>query len=137
MEEVFSEYLSCIGVDTKGSLDLLERYFLPGHFRRLQVKEDEKNLWRVSNGKDHAPKLLKLQSLANSTIGGDGEGEEEIVRRALNTWIRQADESLKKIGSAMIDLAKETEHFEVLTSPKGISDLSASRFIAECRDLSL
>ena len=38
MEEVFPEYLSCIGVDTKGSLYLLERYFLPGHFRRLRVK---------------------------------------------------------------------------------------------------
>lgn len=140
MEEVFPEYLSCIGVDTKGSLYLLERYFLPGHFRRLRVKEEEKNLWRISNGNHHAPTLLKLQSLANSTIGADVEGEEEILRLALNTWImqiRQADESLKKIGSAMIGLAKETEHFEVLTSLKGISDLSASRFIAECRDLSL
>jgi len=37
----------------------------------------------------------------------------------------------------MIELAKKTEHFEILTSVKGISDLSAARFIAECRDPNL
>lgn len=140
MEEVFPEYLSCIGVDTKGSLHLLERYFLPEHFQGLKVHEEEKNLWRISNGNHHTPTLLKLQSLANNTIGANVKGEEEILRLALDTWImqiRQADESLKKIGGAMIDLAKKTEYFEILTSLKGISDLSASRFVAECRNLSL
>ncbi len=41
MEEVFPEYISCIGVDTDTSLYLLENYFLPEQFRRLIVAEEE------------------------------------------------------------------------------------------------
>jgi transposase len=37
----------------------------------------------------------------------------------------------------LIELARATEYFTILTSVKDISDLSAARFIAECRDLSL
>jgi transposase len=43
--------------------------------------------------------------------------------------------SLKRVSSAMIDLAKKTEHFEIIVSIKGISHITASRFIAECRNL--
>lgn len=140
MEEVFPEYLSCIGVDTKGSLYLLERYFLPKHFQRLHVPDEERHLWRISNGNHHEPTLLKLQSLAQQTIGASVAEEEEVLRIALDTWItqiRQADKSLKELAAALISLAGKTEYFEILTSLKGISDLTAARFIAECRDLSL
>jgi transposase len=37
----------------------------------------------------------------------------------------------------MIELAKETEFFEIIVSVPGISDISAARLIGECRDLSL
>jgi hypothetical protein len=140
MEEVFPEYLSCIGVETKGSLYLLETYFLPEHFRKLSVKEEEKNLWRISNGNHHAPTLLKLQSFAERTIGASVSGEENVLRAALDIWImqiRQADKSLKELAVMLIESARATEYFTILTSVKGISDLSAARFIAECRDLSL
>ena len=140
MEEVFPEYLSCIGVDTKGSLYLLERYFLPEHFQRLHVPDEEKNLWRISNGNHHTPTLVKLQSFAHRSIGASVAGEEEVLRIALDTWItqiRQADKSLKELAAVLIELARTTEHFEILTSLKGISDLTAARFIAEVRDLSL
>ena len=35
----------------------------------------------------------------------------------------------------MITLAKQSNHFRILTSLKGISDNLAAQFIAECRDL--
>jgi Holliday junction resolvasome RuvABC DNA-binding subunit len=41
---------------------------------------------------------------------------------------------MKIIGSKMIELAKETEFFEILVSVPGISDISATRLIGECRD---
>jgi transposase len=138
MEGVFPEYLSCIGVDTNGSLYLLERYFLPEHFQKLSVREKEKDLWRISNGNHSAPTLLKLQSLAQRSIGSHTQGEEEVLRLTLDIWImqvQQTEKSLKILSAAMIERAKKTEHFEILISLKGISDLTASRFIAECRDL--
>lgn len=58
----------------------------------------------------------------------------------LDAWISQLrliNENMKTIGSKMIELAKETEFFEILVSVPGISDLSATRLIGECRDLNL
>ncbi|HDO26217.1 MAG TPA: IS110 family transposase, partial [Nitrospirae bacterium] len=62
------------------------------------------------------------------------------VRITLDAWISQLrliNDNMKIIGSKMIELAKETEFFEVLVSVPGISDLSTARLIGECRDLSL
>jgi hypothetical protein len=42
MEEIFPEYLKCINIVTDTSLYLLERYFLPEHFQRLNVREEER-----------------------------------------------------------------------------------------------
>jgi len=138
MQEVFPEYLLCIGVDTHGSLYLLERYFLPEHFQRIDVHKEEKNLWHISNGNHSTDTLMKLKTLSYKSIGSHVQEEEEALRLTLDAWIiqiRQIDLSMKKISSAMIDLSKKTEYFEILISIKGISDLTASRFIAECRNL--
>lgn len=138
MEEVFPEYLTCIGIDTLGSLYLLDKYFLPLHFQRLSIREEERNLWRISNGNHHAPTLMKLQSVASRSVGSHVVGEEGILKMTLDIWIaqiRQNDKDLKTIGAAMMAMAKRTYYFDILVSLKGISDLTASRFIAECRDL--
>ena len=140
MEEVFPEYLKCINVDTETSMSLLERYFLPEHFQRLDVCEEERNVRKISNGNHGAHTLVKIKDYAGKSIGCLVYEEEEVLRLTLDAWImqiRQTDRSLKAIAWAMIELAKKTEHFEILTSVKGISDLSAARFIAECRDLNL
>jgi transposase len=136
MQEVFPEYISCVGIDTLTSLYLLERCFLPAHFRSLPVHGED--LSRVSRGNHGIDTLEALRSHAARSVGGHVADEEDVLRVILDVWIaqiRQIDTYLKKIGSALIELAQKTEHFEILTSIKGISSLFAARFIAECRGL--
>jgi transposase len=140
MEEIFPEYLKCVHVEIKTSLYLLEKYFLPEHFQKLDVDEEEWNVRRISNGKHNAKTLTKIKEYAHASIGAGKSGEEDGVRMTLDAWISQLrliDENMKIIGSKMIELAKETEFFEILVSVPGISDISAARLIGECRDLNL
>ncbi|GBD96387.1 transposase IS116/IS110/IS902 family protein [bacterium BMS3Abin06] len=140
MEEIFPEYLKCVHVEIKTSLYLLGKYFLPEHFQKLDVDEEEWNIRRISNGKHNADTLKKIKEHARNSIGARKTGEEDGVRITLDAWISQLrliNENMKTIGSKMIELAKETEFFEILVSVPGISDISATRLIGECRDLNL
>jgi transposase len=138
MEEIFPEYLKCVHVEIQTSLYLLGKYYLPEHFQRLDVDEEEWNVRRISNGKHNADTLRKLKESAHNSIGISKRGEEEGVRITLGVWISQLrllNEHMKIIGNKMIELAKETEFFEILVTVPGISELSAARLIGECRDL--
>lgn len=138
MEEVFPEYLECFDITTETSLYLLERYFLPGHFLGMDIEKEAPVLRKISMGHHAEETLLKLQEFAKITIGVDKRGEEESLRLILDSWIlqfKQIDSQMKVIKKAMVELAKKTEYFEILTSIEGIADISAARFIAECRDL--
>jgi hypothetical protein len=140
MEEIFPEYLKCVHVDIETSLYLLERYFLPEHFQRLAIEEEEWNIRRISNGKHNAETLKKIKEYAQSSIGVGKTGEEDSVKITLDAWISQLrliNKNMKVIGDKMIELAKESEYFEILVSVPGISDISAARLIGECRDLRL
>jgi transposase len=140
MEEIFPEYLKCVHVEIKTSLYLLGKYYLPEHFQRIDVDEEEWNIRRISNGKHKADTLRKIKEYAHNSIGVCKSGEEDAVRITLDAWISQLrliNEHMKTTGNKMIELAKETEFFEILVSVPGISDLSAARLIGECRDLNL
>jgi len=140
MEEIFPEYLKCVHVEIQTSLYLLERYFLPEHFQKLDIEEHEWPIRRLSRGNHKANTLQKIKEYAHNSIGSCKAGEEDGVRMTLDAWISQLkliNENMKVIGNKMIELAKETECFEVLVSVPGISDLSAARLIGECRDLRL
>ncbi len=140
MEEIFPEYLKCVHVEIKTSLYLLGKYYLPEHFQKLDIDEEEWNIRRISKGNHNANTLKKIKEFSYNSIGAKKTGEEDGVRITLDAWISQLrliNESMKVIGSKMIELAKETEFFEILVSVPGISDISASRLIGECRDLSL
>jgi transposase len=140
MEEIFPEYLKCVHVEIQTSLYLLERYFLPGHFLKLDIEEHEWPIRRLSRGNHNAETLKKIKEYAHNSIGVSKAGEEEGVRITLDAWISQLkliNEHMKTIGDKMIELAKKTEFFEILVSVPGISDISAARLIGECRDLNL
>jgi len=137
MQEIFPEYLECIPADTLTSFFLLERYFLPEHFKNFPADEERKVL-RLSRGTYRDSTFMKLKEFAARTTGAHTEGEEEALRLAIATWIsevRLIDESLKKVSSALINITRENECYMSLISVKGISDVTASRFIAELRDL--
>lgn len=140
MDEVFPEYLKCVNVEIESSLYLLERYFLPGHFQGLDIEEHEWTIRRISNGNHKADMVKKLKEHAHKSIGSNVVGEQESLRLVLDVWIsemRQMNEGVKALKKAMVELAEQTEYFEILKSVPGISDLTAARFIGECRDLNL
>jgi transposase len=140
MEEIFPEYLQCLNVGIDTSLYLLERYFLPGHFQALDIRQEAANIYRLSRGNHGLGTLQELREYAGKSIGVDKTGEEEGVRLILNTWIsqiRQLNAAVDSISGRMIELARRNEYFEILTSLMGISDISAARLIGECRDLRL
>ncbi|HWR57721.1 MAG TPA: transposase, partial [Thermodesulfovibrionales bacterium] len=140
LEEIFPEYPECLNVGIDTSLYLLERYFLPEHFQALNIKEEAANIYRISRGNHGLETLQKLKEHAQRSIGVGKAGEEAGVRLVLDAWIaeiRQLGKSIDAISGRMIELAQRSEYFEILTSLMGISDISAARFIGECRDLSL
>jgi transposase len=140
MDEVFPEYLKCLNVEIETSLYLLQRYFLPEDFQTLEISEHERTVRKISCGNHNAKTLQKIKEHAHSSIGRNVEGEVEVLRLILDGWIaeiRQLNSSITALKKTLIELAQETEYFEILVSLPGISDLTAARFIAECRDLSL
>ena len=91
--------------------------------------EEELNIRRISNGNHKADTLKKLKEYAHKSIGVGKTGEEDGVRMTLDAWISQLrliNANMKIIGDKMIELAKETEFFEILVSVPGISDISAT-----------
>jgi len=140
MDEVFPEYVKCLNVEIETSLYLLDQYFLPEHFQQMDIDEHELRIRKISNGNHKAETLEKIKEHAHRSIGRNIEGEEETLRLILDGWIgemRHLVQSIKAVKKAMIELASETEYFEILVSVPGISELTAARFIAECRDLDL
>ncbi len=128
MEEVFPEYLTCVGIDTETSLYLLQKYLLPEDFQKLLIDEEEMPTRRLSNGNHGVKTLTKLKECAAHSIGSRALEEKEVLRLALDAWIvqiRQIDKSLKMITDTMIEIAKTTKYFEILVSLKGISEVSS------------
>jgi transposase len=138
MEEVFPEFLDCLNIDTKTALFLLESSFLPHHFINLDIEKLAPVITSISHSNYNKQLLLNLKDAASKTIGVNKISEEQSLRIILNSWLlefKQINNQTAILMAEMIALAKQTDHFKILTSIKGISDNLASRFIAECREL--
>jgi transposase len=56
----------------------------------------------------------------------------------MNLWLGQIDllkQQMYALLKQLVDLTKKTPYFDILTSIKGISEITAARFIAENRNL--
>ncbi|MDH4233137.1 MAG: IS110 family transposase [Nitrospirota bacterium] len=135
----FPEYLKVfpdVGVET--SLYLLERYFLPQHFGEEIVLRELSAVRRISRGNYGKEKLIALVEASERSIGiKEKGGEEESLRIILDGWLselRCIDRQMDRVGAKLVALAKGSEHFGILQSIKGVSELGAARLIAECRN---
>ena len=91
--------------------------------------------------RQHGEATLKaLKEAAKESIGISLFNEEIISERiTLNCWLGQyvlLKEQIKYVLDQLIALAEKTSCFSIISSLKGISDITAARFIAELRDLS-
>ena len=136
MQLAFPEYLKAFGIDTKTSLYLLERYFLPEHFLNLDLDCESRAIRKVSRGSHGRKTLLKLQEAARTSIGVPLKDQEQAYRLTLDAWIAelaQIQHHVKQVEMAVIDHTRQDPAFPILTSVPGISDSSAAQFIAETR----
>ena len=140
VNRVFPEFLSVVPLDTDTARYLLADYLHPQDFLNLNVAHTVAGMLKVSQKQHGWDTLCALQDAAHTSIGIPRDTEEIICDRlTVNSWLvlnNTLKEQLKIISTKLIELAKQTPWFNILTSVKGISDLTASLFLAEVRDLS-
>ena len=138
MDNVFPEYMKIfpdIAVDS--SLYLLGRYFLPDHFLKMEAGKELLSIKRISQGNYGKEKLIELREQARQSIGLQEPVDEISQRLILDSWLESVHlikRRMKEIEKEMVRLASQSDSFEILISLKGVSNLSAARLIAECRD---
>ncbi|MBL1208133.1 MAG: hypothetical protein D8M58_22235, partial [Calditrichaeota bacterium] len=140
LDRTFPEFLKVLRLDTKSAAYLLSKYFCAKHFLELDTEYETKELNRISRSQCGSIYLKKLQRHAKESIGIKLDKTEEMAERiALDSWLalqQVVEKQMHKTMKRLIELAKTTPYFAILTSLKGISDKLAVLFIAETRDLS-
>jgi transposase len=135
METYFPEYLSAFAIDTKTSLYLLGKYFLPRHFLELDIEEEAPVLLRSSMRHHGRETLVDLRAWAKTSIGVPAcQVKEDALRIVLDGWVEDlqgVEDQIKRVEKALIGLAKQDPCFDILTSIPNISQNLAAQFIAE------
>ena len=106
----------------------------------MNVFLEAPEVMKVSQRQHGEATLKALKEAAKQSIGISLSNEEIISERiTLNCWLGQyilLKEQIKYVLDQLIALAEQTPYFSIISSLKGISDITAARFIAELRDLS-
>lgn len=136
MERVFPEFLGAFDIQTQTSLYLLERYFLPEHFRHIDVQAEGAEIKRISRGSHGPATIERLKTWAGTTIGVPVDGQEEALRIVLDGWIDAIRGIQRQIGAVeakMIELTRNEPTFRIVDSIPNIDKNLAARFTAETR----
>jgi transposase len=138
---VFPEFFEIVRLDTNTARFLLQRYFLPKHYLELDLKQVAAEIAKISGNQYGLATLQQLREKAKTSVGVPKSAlEENLDRLAVETWL-STEEQLQKqfvlVFEQLLALAKKATYFNSLVSIKGVSDILASLFIAETRDLAL
>lgn len=140
IELIFPEFLSVLDVDTDTARYLLSKFLTPKDFLSMNIFSETVQIMKISQRQHGEATLKAIKDSARQSIGVKISDEEIITERiTLNCWLGQyvlLKEQSKSVLEQLITLAEQTPYFHLITSLKGISDITASRFIAELRDLS-
>jgi len=139
VELTFPEFPKIVKLSTNTALYLLEHYITPQEFLDANVFKAIKGMEQVSRKKKGVKEFKKLQEAARTSIGLDLDEEQikaaHIARDAWIAMIKLLLIQIEDVQEQIVSMAKKRPYFDILTSIKGISDISASLFIAEVRDL--
>ncbi len=141
VELIFPELPNVVDIDTDTVRELLRRYLSPNEFLEMNVYTEARIIEKVSQ-RQHGLKTLNLiQDVALKSIGVTISDDILFAERlTMQTWLNQYQllkEQIKLLLDKLIELAEESPLFSILTSLKGISHITASRFIAELREPNL
>lgn len=135
----FPEFPTIVRLSTNTALFLLEYYITPQEFLDANIFKTIRGMQKVSRKRKGLKELRKLQKAARNSIGLNLDTEQiKAAHLARDSWVAIIKLLLVQIDdvqSELISQAKQKPYFDILTSIKGISDISASLFIAEVRDL--
>jgi len=126
-------------MNTNTAFYLLEHCIIPQEFLDANVFKTVQGMGKVSRKQKGLKTLKKIQEAAKNSIGLSLDEEQiKAAHMARDAWVAMLRLILIQIDlvlSQMIVKAQQKPYFDILTSIKGISNISAALFIAEVRDL--
>ena len=139
VEMLFPEFPGILKIDTDTARYLLSKYLTAKDFSGINIFYEAIELVAISRNHHDAKTLKSLKDEASKSIGLPLDKISYMAHRmTVNMWIEQI-KMLKiqqyNILREMSALAQKTPYFKLLTSIKGISEITASRFIAEIPQL--
>lgn len=139
VELTFPEFTRIVRMNTNTAIYLLEHYITPQEFLDANVLETIQGMGNVSRKQKGLRTLKRIQEAATNSIGLCLDEEQiQAAHMARDAWIAMIRLLLMhkdRVLTQIINKAKQKPYFDILTSIKGISDISAALFIAEVRDL--
>jgi transposase len=141
VERVFPEFSSVMGVDSATGQYLLAKYLLPQEIQSPQLLLEAEQIAKISSRHFGLDTLIKLQTLAQHSIGVPTYHENITAERlSLHSWLPMMqflDNQMSETIDQLLVFAKQTPYYSILSSLKGygISDTLIALFIAETRNL--
>ena len=138
LELIFPELTTVLDIDTDTARLLLRRYLTPTEFLNMNIYKEVSAVEKASQ-KQHGIKTLKrIQDTATNSIGIAITDDVLFAEKlTMHSWLNQhtlIKEQMELVIDELVRLAEATPYFNIITSIKGISKITASRFIAELRD---
>ncbi len=141
VELIFPEFLETIEIDTDTARHLLRKYLTPDEFHSMNIFLESPECEKVSQKQHGVETLKRIKEAAKNSIGVKIKDELLVAEKlTMLCWLNQyllLKEQIKHVLDQMVSLAKQTPYFDIISSLKGVSDITAARFIAELRDPSL
>jgi len=137
LELVFPEFLHVVNLGTQTSYYLLEKFIFPKDFLSMDIDHESIQIELISRRQYGRKHLKKLQELATQTIGIPPI-DENYDRTIILTWLhgmKDLRDRMKLILGQLKKLASSMKEFSILIDLMGISDETASLFLAEIRDI--
>ena len=137
---IFPEFRNALDPDTDTARYLLSKYLSARDFLAMNVFLEAPVIMKISQRQHGEDTLKRIKDAAKESIGVILNDEEIISERiTLNCWLGQyilIKEQINSVLKQLTKMAEKTPYFRIISSFKGISDVTAARFIAELRDLS-
>ncbi|MBZ0182887.1 MAG: IS110 family transposase, partial [Melioribacteraceae bacterium] len=138
VELIFPELPIAVDIDTDTARELLRRYLSPKEFINMNIYSETTIIEKVSQRQHGLKTLKRIQEVAANSIGITVSDDLLFAEKlTMFNWLNQYQlikEQMKLVLDKLIEIAEESPMFAILTSLKGISGITASRFIAELRD---
>lgn len=139
VELIFPEFPEALDIDTDTARHLLSKYITPEEYLKMNIFSEAPEIEKLSRQQHSKETLKNIKEAAKQSIGVKLSDEELFAERiTLNCWLGQykiLKEQIDSVIQKLVSLARATTYFNCIFSIKGISNITAARFIAEVRDL--